>query len=53
MVFLGSQVKRENKGKRVKKAFLEKLAPRVTQEAVAKLVNRVRQVFLVLGACLD
>ncbi|KAI6075098.1 Collagen alpha-1(XXII) chain-like protein [Aix galericulata] len=42
-----------NKGKRVKKAFLEKLAPRVTQGAVAKLVNRVTQVPLAHQAYLE
>lgn len=53
MVFPGSQVKRENKEKRVRKALLEKLALRVNQEAVANLVNRVKWVFLVFRVYLD
>lgn len=53
MVFLGSQVKRENKEKRVRKAFPEKLALRENQEAVANLVSRVKQVFLVFRVYLD
>lgn len=51
--FPGFQVKRENEGKRVRMAFLEKLALRVNQGAVANLVSRVKRAFLVLGAYLD